>query len=121
MPTQPHPSLAERFGRRLGLGWRAYLRLERQTVAQAFERGVPRAVAIGGLWFVRLLILGGLLYVAFWPGLLLAIAVMTVGAAVEKPTDSLTDDEKDEWRMGWSGYGLYRDDTRIDPGSDDEY
>ena len=121
MPTQPHPSLAERFGRRLGLSWRAYLRLERQTVAQALERGVPRAITIGGLWLVRLLIMGGLLYVAFWPGLLLAIAVMTAGAVVEKPTDSLTDDEKDEWRMGWSGYGLYRDDTRIDPGSDDEY
>jgi hypothetical protein len=121
MTKQSRYNNAERLGHWMGGRWRAYRKRERQTVAWALERGVPQAVAISSLWLVRLLIMGGLLYAAFWPGLLLAIAVMTAGAAAEKPTDSLTNDEKDEWRMGWSGYGLYRDDTRIDPGTDDEY
>ena len=113
MPTQPHPSLAERFGRRLGLGLRAYLRLERQTVAQALEGGVPRAVAIGGLWFVRLLIMGGLLYVAFWVGLLVAVLVLVAWVACRP---SVPADEQPQWRVGASGYGLYRGDIRIDAG-----
>lgn len=113
MPTQAHPSLAERFGRRLGLGWRAYLRLERQTVAQALERDVPRAITIGGLWLVRLLLLGGLLYVASWVGLLMAVAVLAAWVACKPPS---SDDEESEWREGPSGFGLYHGDTRIDPG-----
>lgn len=108
MPTQAHPSLAERFGRRLGLGWRAYLRLERQTVAQSLERGVPQVIAIGGLWLVRLLIMGGLLYVASWVGLLLAVLVLVACRPLR------SEDEKPEWRMGWSGFGLYSGETRID-------
>jgi|SRR5690606_16064506 len=115
MPTQPHPSLAKRFGRRLGLGWRAYLRLERQTVAQALERGVPRAITIGGLWFVRLLIMGGLLYVAFWVGLLVAVLVLVAWVACRPSTPI---DEQPQWRVGAAGFGLYRGDIRIDPGDD---
>lgn len=117
MPTQPHLSLAERFGRRLGLGWRAYLRLERQTVAQALEGGVPRAVAIGGLWFVRLLIMGGLLYVAFWVGLLVAVLVLVAWVACRP---SIPADEQPQWRMGISEYGLYRGGVRIDVGDPED-
>ena len=113
MPTQPHASLAERFGRRLGLVWRTFLRLERQTVAQALERGVPRAITSGGIWLVRLLIMGGLLYVASWVGLLLAVLVLVAWVACRP---SIPADEQPQWRMGISGYGLYRGGVRIDVG-----
>lgn len=114
MPLQPRPRTAERFGRRLGLSWRAYLRLERQTVAWVLERGVPPAVAIGGLWLIRLLIMGGLLYVALWVGLLVALLVLTAWVACQPSSRA---DEQPQWRMGWSGFGFYSGETRID--SDD--
>ena len=120
MNTQPHHSKAERFGQWLGSVWRGYRRRERQVARWLIGHGLPSNFAMGGLWLVRLLVLGVMLYFSFWLVLLVVIA-MVARAAAQKPTDSLTDDEKDEWRMGWSGYGLYRDDTRIDPGSDDEY
>ncbi|SCY12604.1 DUF3742 family protein [Pseudomonas flexibilis] len=111
MTIQSRYSKAERFGHWLGGGWQAYRQRERQTVAQALERGVPRAIAIGGLWLVRLLIMGGLLYVAFWVGLLVAVLVL-VAWMVCRPLRS--ENEKPEWRMGWSGFGLYSGETRID-------
>lgn len=120
MPPQPRLNIAERFGQWLGSVWRGYRRRERQVARWLIGHGLPSNFAMGGLWLVRLLVLGVLLYFSFWLVLLVIIA-MLARASAQKPTDSLTDDEKDEWRMGWSGYGLYRDDTRIDPGSDDEY
>lgn len=113
MTIQSRYNKAERFGHWLGGGWQAYRQRERQTVAQALERGVPRAIAIGGLWLVRLLIMGGLLYVASWVGLLLAVLVLVAWVACRPPSSG---DEESEWREGPSGFGLYHGDTRIDPG-----
>ena len=115
MTIQSHYSKAERFGHWLGGRWQAYRQRERQTVAQALDRGMPRAVAIGGLWLVRLLIMGGLLYVASWVGLLLAVLVLVAWVAC-RPSTSI--DEQPQWRVGAAGFGLYRGDIRIDPGDD---
>lgn len=114
MNMQSHHSKAERFGQWLGFVWRGYRSRERQIARWLIEHGLPPALAIGGLWLVKLLMLGILLYAAFWL-VLMIIVVMAAGAASQKPTDSRMDEEP-EWRVGASGYGLYRGDVRIDAG-----
>ncbi|MBP0714286.1 DUF3742 family protein [Burkholderia sola] len=117
MKTTKHTSIAERFGRRLGRGWRAYARGERRASNWLVSKGMPLAGAAVLVWAVKLAVLGVLLYTTFWLALLL-VFVMVLARAADK--SSLEDDEKAEWRVGWSGYGLYRGETRVDPGQDDD-
>lgn len=114
MKPLSRPNTAERFGHWLGGRWRAYRNRERQAISWGLEHGVPAAVAIGGLWLFRLLALGGLLYVAFWVGLLVAVFVVTVWAACQPASAA---EEESEWREGPSGFGLYHGDIRIDAGN----
>lgn len=107
----------ERLGRIFGRGWRAYVSGERRASSWLVFKGVPRAGATALVWLVKLTALGVLLYVSFWLALLLAFAVMVTRAAGNLSHDD--DDEKAEWRMGWSGYGLYRGEMRVDLGLDD--
>ena len=117
MSTTTRISTAERLGRSVGRGWRAYVRGERRVSNWLLSKGVPVAGATALLWLVKLAALGLLFYVAFWLALLLVFTVMVARAAGNLSVD---DDEKAEWRMGWSGYGLYRGETRVDPGQDDD-
>ncbi|SUD31445.1 Protein of uncharacterised function (DUF3742) [Pseudomonas fluorescens] len=109
-----------RFGQGMGRAWRAYVRRERQAVGWLDAHGVPVSIAKMLLWLVKLVLFGILLYVAFWLTLLLILAI--AGAWAIRNTDTRGNDEEPEWRIGLSGYGLYRGDVRIDPGTpDDDY
>lgn len=70
------------------------------------------------LLVIKLAALGVLVYAVSWLTLLLLFAVIAAWAARNvRPED---DDEEAEWRMGWSGYGQYRGEMRIDPGHPDD-
>lgn len=85
-------SNAERFGRWLGCGWRGYVRREQRAVVWMVAQGLPAGGAKALLWVVKLVVLGVLLYVAFWLALLLLFAVAVAWAA----QNSAPPDE-DEW------------------------
>lgn len=117
MNTTARLSTAERLGRTFGRGWRAYARGERRVSNWLVSKGAPAAGATALLWVVKLVALGVLLYTTFWLALLLVLALIGARAAGNLAVE---DDDKAEWRMGWSGYGLYRGETRVDPGQEDE-
>ncbi|MBN9425159.1 MAG: DUF3742 family protein [Burkholderiales bacterium] len=118
MSTSPRSSTAERLGRWLGRGWQGYVRAERRVSSWLAAKGVPAAASTALLWAVKLAALGVLLYSSFGLALLLVFVVMVARAAGNLSHDD--DEEKTEWRMGWAGYGLYRGETRVDPGQDDD-
>ena len=111
MAMQPRYSKAKRLGHWLGTKWRFYRRHERRAINWLLGRGLQPAIAVGGLWIFRLLTCGALLYIASWVGLLVAVLVLVAWVAC-RPLRS--EDLKPEWRMGWSGFGLYSGETRID-------
>ena len=71
MNTTARISTAERLGRTLGRGWRAYVRGERRASNWLVSKGVPQAGASVFVWAIKLVVLGLLFYVAFWMTLLL--------------------------------------------------
>ena len=71
MNTTTRTSTAERLGRTLGRGWRAYVRGERRASNWLVSKGVPQAGASVFVWAIKLVVLGLLFYVAFWMTLLL--------------------------------------------------
>ncbi|MDR0577984.1 MAG: DUF3742 family protein [Candidatus Accumulibacter sp.] len=105
---------SERAGRALGRTWRASARLERKASGWLVARGMNANLADDMLWLVKLAALGLMLYAAFWVALLLGFAVLGAWAAGNAPVDD--EEDKAEWRFSWSGYGLYHDEMRVDPG-----
>lgn len=95
MKPSAQTSSAERLGQSWGRVWRAYLRQERKVSAWLVAQGLPVSVANAPLLIVKLLLLGVLLYAAFWLALLLGLAV--VAAEV---TQHVTLDDKDEPVIG---------------------
>ena len=118
MNTKTRLGNVERFGRWLGGLWRACVHREQQAAGWLVAQGAPAGGATALLWIVKLAVLGALLYAAFWPALLLLFALAAAWVARDVPPEE--DDEKAEWRIGWSGYGLYRGETRVDPGLPDD-
>lgn len=119
MNTTTRISTAERLGRSLGRGWRAYVRGEGRLSNWLVSRGVPGVGAIAVLWLVKLAVLGVLLYTTFWLALLLVFAI----AAAWMACNAELDDElpEPEWRNGPAGFGLYTyDGFRIDPHVEDD-
>lgn len=119
MPPQPRPKIAERFGHWLGSVWRGYRSRERQVTRCLVAKGMPASLILAGLWAIKLLVLSVLLYGAFWLGLILAFAAAAAWAGSQKSI-CVAEDEVPQWRMGLSGYGLYRGGVRIDPGDQDD-
>lgn len=113
MMTTTRISIAERIGRWLGRGWRGYARREGQVVGWLMMRGVPGGLVRGALWLVKLAVIAMILYGGFW---LAAVCLGVAGAAWVARNLDLEEPET-EWRLGPSGYGLYRGDTRIDIGA----
>ncbi|MDU7587944.1 MAG: DUF3742 family protein [Acidovorax sp.] len=112
MNTTPRISTAERLGRSVGRGWRAYARGERRLSCWLVLQGLPARVAQVLLSAIKLSVLGVLLYFAFWLALLV---VFLVFVAHGYDTDDLATPEP-EWRDGHVGFGLYTvDEHRIDP------
>ena len=91
MSTTTRISTAERLGRTLGRGWRAYARGERRASNWLVSKGVPAAVATALVWVVKLSVVGLLLYVAFWFALVLLGVVAAAWAAAANTSD------EDEW------------------------
>lgn len=117
MNTTTRISTTERLGRRLGCGWRCYVRQERHMVDWLIGRGMPKAGAVALMWCIKLAVLGALLYVAVWIALLF---VFLVFVAQGYETDDLATPEP-EWRDGHLGFGLYTvDEHRIDPHDPDD-
>ncbi|EDY8730826.1 TPA: DUF3742 family protein [Salmonella enterica subsp. enterica serovar Agona] len=119
MNTTTRTSTAERLGRVIGRGWRAYVRGERRVSNWLVSKGVPRAGAAALLWAVKLTVLGVLLYSTAWLALLLVFATVAAWGA----RNAGLDDElpEPEWRNGPAGFGLYTyDGFRIDPHVEDD-
>lgn len=96
---------AERFGRWLGRVWRGYACREWQFRNWLVTCGVPGATVL--LWIVKLVLLGVLLYVAFWLVLLLVFMLLVVRGFANNDGADIHLESKDEWRHGEAGYGLY--------------
>ncbi|UMO90143.1 DUF3742 family protein [Pectobacterium sp. PL64] len=119
MNSTSHNSIAERFGRWLGKGWRGYVRCEQQISCWLVDQGMSAKGVFTLLWIIKLALLGLLLYVAFWLALLL---IFVVAAAPMANAAGFGDEPpKPEWRNGPAGFGLYTyDGFRIDPHIDDD-
>ena len=122
MNTTTRTSTAERLGRTLGRGWRAYVRGERRASNWLVSKGVPVAGATVLLWLVKLVVLGVLLYSAFWLALLVAFSVVAAwaarGSAYDEYEEGEIGDQADHKRSVFYDPINYNDDP--DPRFDDE-
>ncbi|MGK8436784.1 DUF3742 family protein [Ectopseudomonas hydrolytica] len=106
---------SHRLGRRAGHAWRGYLRREQRAAGWLVARGVPAGATTALLWLAKLLVLGVLLYVAFWFFLLVFVLLVARGFAHNEQDEDLWA-QQDELRHGTAGYGLYSSGgQRIDP------
>lgn len=112
MKTSTHTTFAERIGHMLGHAWIAYKREERRVVQWMVGKGLTTGAANTVLWGTKLLVLGVLLYVAFW----LTLIAMFVFAAAWLVRHADHDSAHGEWRNGQEGYGYYENGTRTDYG-----
>lgn len=116
MKPSAQTSSADRLGQMLGRMWRGYLRQEQRVSGWLVEHGVPAGGTAVLLWIVKLMVLGVLLYVAFWFVLLLVFALLAARGLAQNAQDEDLWAQKDELRHGEAGYGLYSSSgQRIDP------
>ena len=101
---------AARFGRWLGHRWRGILSFEKNSLLWLQRVGVPINVAKIFGWILKAVILGALLYAAFWVALL-TITIIVVGSGLFD-----CDEDFPEWRSGPEGYGYYENGRRTDYG-----
>ncbi|PMR75287.1 hypothetical protein C1H69_10195 [Billgrantia endophytica] len=93
MTTQPN-TWTHRLGRRAGHGWRWLVLRDRQAERWLVAHGVPTGGAKALLWLVKLVLLGGLLYAAFWLALLLLFVVVVAWSVRDAGV------EAEEWAIG---------------------
>ena len=116
MNTTTRIRTAERLGRTLGRGWRAYVRGERRVSSWLVSKGMPAAGATALVWVVKLVALGVLLYTTFWLAVLLLLGVAAVWMAGNSARDEDRWTQQDELRNGEAGFGLYSSNgQRLDP------
>ncbi len=116
MDTKARVSNAERFGRWAGGMRRGFVLRERQFADWLMARGLSAGMATALLWVVKLLVLGVLLYIAFWFALLVVFVLLVVRGLAQNTQDEDLSAQKDEMRHGEAGYGLYSySGQRIDP------
>lgn len=94
MKPSTQTTFAERTGWTLGRMWRAYMRQERKVSGWLVAQGVPASLAKATLVVVKLVVLGVLLYAAFWLALLLVFAVAAAWAVRD------SGHEPEEWAVG---------------------
>lgn len=107
MKPAAQTSFAERTGLMLGRMWRGCVRQERKVNGWLVERGVPAGGATALLWGVKLMVLGVLLYVAFWFVLLMALVLLVASGFAQSERGEELWAQKDELRHGDAGYGVY--------------
>ena len=112
MTTIPRPSWAHRFGEWAGRTWRWLARQDRRASAWLTRQGLSAGAAKIVPWAVKLLVLGVLLYAAFW----LTLVAIFVFAAAWLARHADHDSAHGEWRNGQEGYGYYENGTRTDYG-----
>ncbi|AKH70665.1 MULTISPECIES: DUF3742 family protein [Gammaproteobacteria] len=121
MATNAHTERwAHRAGCKVGRAWRGVVRQDRRAIEWFVKHGWPTGLAKAMLWAFKLIVLGILLYVAFWLALVLVFFIVT--AWVMRNTE-ISNENEPEWCDGLLGFGLYHPDgSRIDPHDpDDEY
>jgi hypothetical protein len=91
MNTTTRISTAERLGRSVGRGWRAYARGERRVLNWLASKGMPTVGAIALVWVAKLAAMGALLYVFFWFAIVL-LGVLVAGWAAAANTP-----DEEEW------------------------
>ncbi|MBP7654919.1 MULTISPECIES: DUF3742 family protein [Pseudomonadota] len=117
MNTTTRSGTAERLGRWLGRGWRAYARGERRVSGRLVSWGLPSGVAVALLWAAKLSVLGVLLYAAFWLALALVLILLIAGGAGSRygSSDGLAG-SNEGLRHGEAGFGYYSSNGhRLDP------
>ena len=120
MNTTTRISIAERLGRSVGCGWRAYARGERRTSNWLVSKGVPATGAAALLWVVKLVSVGLLFYAAFWLAVLVGLIIVMARIAAggqEEPTASAIGDQVDRKGSVFYDPRNYNDDP--DPRFDD--
>ncbi|WP_040296894.1 DUF3742 family protein [Alcanivorax hongdengensis] len=118
MKAAPTVKKSERAGRWLGRVWRGVAHREARAVDWLAEQGVPARAGWLLFWLIKILVVGLLLYVAFWLALLAVIVIASAWLAQNLDPES---ERQPELRDGHSGVGLYdKDDWRIDMGDPDE-
>ena len=112
-------SLTERAGRMLGSAGRVLARVDARAQWWLAEHGLGEGLAWAASWLIKIVVLGILLYVAFWLALLLLFAV--VAAWIARSAASVGQEEAEpEWREGHAGFGLYdKNEWRHDIGDSD--
>lgn len=124
MKPAAKPTFTERAGRVFGRMWRAGARLDRKARGWLVARGLGANVAAGLLWAVKLVVLGVLLYAAFWLALLLVFAVTAAWLVsnahevVNEQPQQMTDDEHDHRKSVFYHPLSYSDDP--DPRFEDD-
>lgn len=116
MNTTTRTSTAERLGRAIGRGLRAYVRGERRVSNWLVSKGVPRAGGAALLWATKLIAVALLFYVASWIAVLFLLGIVAawLGGNSADHDDRWT--QQDELRNGEAGFGLYSSGGhRIDP------
>lgn len=88
-----------------------WTRLECLTASYLVRQGLPSTLVKAILLIPKLLVLGVLLYVAFWAALF--ILALAVGIFLVANINTSRPSESGEWRDGWMGYGYYVDDERV--------
>lgn len=87
MSSMAQHSMAERAGRVAGRAWRWFASREQQLIRTLAAQGLSLRVARIVLWVVKLVVLGALLYLAFWLTLLLVFAIVGAWTVYHKDTD----------------------------------
>ncbi|HEV2678925.1 MAG TPA: DUF3742 family protein [Rhodanobacter sp.] len=79
MTTQTHHEhWAHRLGRGAGRAWRWLARRDQQLTRTLMARGLSVRFARTVLWVVKIVVLGALLYMAFWLTLLFVLVIVAV-------------------------------------------
>ena len=78
MATNAHTERwAHRAGCKVGRAWRGVVRQDRRAIEWFVKHGWPTGLAKAMLWAFKLIVLGILLYVAFWLALVLVFFIVT--------------------------------------------
>lgn len=79
MTTTFQQSWAHNFGQHAGRAWRWLASVNRRAEARVVSQGVPAGWAKAVLWGAKIVLLGGVVYVAFWLTLFAVMAVVAIG------------------------------------------
>lgn len=112
--TPQTASRAERLGRRLARMLKSLLRQEVRFTRWLEAQGMPRWLAMGLLWLLKIALVVVVGFALFWLALILAIAFVAVRILGKADLDP--DPYALGWRQGLHGFGLYdRVGHRVDP------